>query len=76
VVEVEQWAEVRRMHFVQRLSIKEICRRTGRSRVTIRRALRSEGPPRYERAPVASKLDPHPDDPNGPVELAGRVQPP
>lgn len=59
MVDVEEWAEVRRMHFVQRLSIKEICRRTGRSRATIRRALRSEGPPRYERAPVASKLEPH-----------------
>jgi len=59
VVEVEQWAEIRRMHFVQWLSIKEICRRTGRSRATIRRAVRSEGPPRYERAPVASKLDPY-----------------
>jgi transposase len=59
VVEVEQWAEIRRMHFIGRLSIKEIRRRTGRSRVTIRRALRSQGPPRYERGPVASKLDPH-----------------
>ena len=59
MVEVEQWAEIRRMHFVQRLSIKEICRRTGRSRATIRRALRSQGPPRYERASVDSKLDPH-----------------
>jgi transposase len=59
VVDVEQWAEIRRMHFVQGLSIKEICRRTGRSRVTIRRALRSEGPPRYVRAPVASRLDPY-----------------
>jgi hypothetical protein len=58
VVEVEQWAEIRRMQFVERLSIKEICRRTGRSRLTIRRAVRSEGPPRYQRAPVASKLDP------------------
>jgi transposase len=59
VVEVEQWAEIRRMHAVERLSIKEISRRTGRSRVTIRRALRSDEPPRYERAPVSSKLDPH-----------------
>ncbi len=59
MVDVEEWAEVRRMHFVQRLSIKEICRRTGRSRATIRRALRSEGPPRYQRASVASKIEPH-----------------
>jgi transposase len=59
VVDVEQWAEIRRMHFVAGLSIKEIARRTGRDRNTIRRALRSEGPPRYgRRAPQPSKLDP------------------
>ena len=58
MVEVEQWAEIRRMHFVQGLSIKEISRRTGRGRATIRRALRTESPPRYERPPAASKLDP------------------
>jgi transposase len=55
---VEQWAEIRRMHFVERLSIKEIHRRTGRDRKTIRRALRSAEPPRYRRAPGPSKLDP------------------
>jgi IS30 family transposase len=43
VVGVEQWAEIRRMHFVCGLSIKEIARRTGRDRNTIRRALRAEG---------------------------------
>lgn len=59
MVDVEQWAEIRRMRFVEGLAIKEISRRTGRSRVTIRQALRSDEPPRYERAPVSSKLDPH-----------------
>jgi len=58
VVDVEQWAEIRRMHFVAGLSIKEIARRTGRDRNTIRRALRSEAPPRYVREPRPSKLDP------------------
>jgi transposase len=58
VVGVEQWAEIRRMHFVAGLSIKEIARRTGRDRNTVRRALRSEEPPRYERRPRPSKLDP------------------
>ena len=38
---MEQWAEIRRMHFVERLSIKEIHRRTGRDRKTIRRAVRA-----------------------------------
>jgi transposase len=58
VVGVEQWAEVRRLHFVRRLSIHEIHRRTGLHRETIRRALKRDKPPRYERAPKGSKLDP------------------
>jgi transposase len=57
VVGVEQWAEIRRMHRVERLSIHEINRRTGLHRKTIRRALSSEMPPKYSRAPTASKLD-------------------
>jgi hypothetical protein len=32
VVEVEQWAEIRRMHFVLGVSIKAIARRRGRDR--------------------------------------------
>jgi transposase len=58
VVGVEQWAEIRRLYFVRRLSIKEIVRRTGHGRNTIRRALRSGEPPRYRRPPRLSKLDP------------------
>jgi len=58
LVEVEQWAELRREHFVRRVAIKELVRRTGLSRNTIRLALRSQAPPRYERAGSGSKLDP------------------
>jgi transposase len=58
VLDVEGWAELRREHFVRGVSIKELARRTGMSRNTIRAALRSTTPPRYERAPVGSKLDP------------------
>jgi len=61
VVGVEQWAEIRRMHRVERLSIREISRRTGLHRKTVRRALAAETPPRYSRAPAASKLDPFKD---------------
>src|SRR4051794_16927476 len=46
------------MHRVERLSIREISRRTGLHRKTIRRALASERPPEYCRAPAGSKLDP------------------
>jgi transposase len=62
LVDVEQWAEIRRMHFVAGLSIKEIARRTGRDRNTVRRALRSSEPPVYRRAPAPSKLDPFKDE--------------
>jgi transposase len=61
VVGVEQWAEIRRMHWVERLSIREIGRRTGLHRKTVRRALSSDSPPRYSRAPAVSKLDPFKD---------------
>jgi transposase len=55
---VEQWAELRREHFVGGKSIKELARATGMSRNTIRRALRSETPPGYRRAPKAGVLEP------------------
>jgi transposase len=58
VLDVEQWAQIRRMHVVDGISIKEIVRRTGLARNTVRAALRSEVPPRYERAPRPSELDP------------------
>jgi lambda repressor-like predicted transcriptional regulator len=51
-------AELRREHFVRGVSIKELARRTGLSRNTVRAALRSPGPPRYERASTGLKLDP------------------
>jgi transposase len=62
VVGVEQWAEVRRLHFVRGLSIREIHRRTGLHRDTVRRAISSDRPPRYSRTAVGSKLDPFKDE--------------
>jgi transposase len=59
---VEQWAEVRRLRFVRGLSIREIHRRTGLHRDTIRRAICGDQPPRYERAAAGSKLDPFKDE--------------
>ena len=58
MVSVEQWAEIRRLYFAKRLSIKEIVRCIGHGRNTIRRALRSDEVPRYRRPPRPSKLDP------------------
>jgi transposase len=39
-----------------------LVRRSGLSRNTIRAALRSPLPPRYERSPAGSKLDPFKDE--------------
>jgi hypothetical protein len=38
VLEVERWAELRREHFVRGVAIKELVRRTGLARNTIKRA--------------------------------------
>jgi transposase len=58
VLDVERWAELRREHFVRGVSINELVRRYGIGRNTVRRALRSDRPPRYERERRPSKLDP------------------
>jgi transposase len=58
VLDVEGWAELRREHFVRGVSIKELARRTGLSRNTVRAALRASAPPRYRRPAAPSKLDP------------------
>jgi transposase len=62
VLEVQRWAEIRRMKEVDGLSIREIAKRTGHDRNTVRRALRRDGAPRYQRPPRASKLDPFKDE--------------
>jgi transposase len=59
LLDVEQWAQIRRMKHVEGLSQREIRRRTGIHRDTIRRALASEKPPSYGPRPRRpSKLDP------------------
>jgi transposase len=58
LLDVELWAELRREHFVRGVAIKELVRRTGLSRNTIRSALRSDAPPAYRREAADSKLDP------------------
>ena len=39
MLDVERWAELRREHFVRGVPIKELVRRTGLSRNTVRAAL-------------------------------------
>jgi hypothetical protein len=62
VLDVEQWAELRREHFVRGVPIKELVRRTGLSRNTIRTALRSDQPPSFKCPERPSKLDPFRDE--------------
>jgi transposase len=57
MIDVEDWAEIRRLHRAERMGIKAIARRLGIARNTVREALRSNGPPRYERAPRGSAVD-------------------
>jgi transposase len=61
LVGVEQWAEVRRMRRVEGVSEREISRRTGLHRNTVKRLLAAPMPPRYQRRPAGSKLDPFKD---------------
>jgi hypothetical protein len=61
VIGVEQWAEIRRLYFVEKRSKRAIHRLTGAHRDTITRAVESEVPPRYERVATGSKLDPFKD---------------
>ena len=49
---MEDWAEIRRLHRSEKLSQAAIARQLSLSRNTVAKALRSQGPPRYERAPV------------------------
>jgi transposase len=57
VISVEDWAEIRRLHRAEGLSIREITRRMGVSRNTVRSALRAESPPGYRRAPAPWAVD-------------------
>ena len=54
---MEDWAEIRRLHRAEGLPIKMIARTLGISRNTVRSALASDGPPKYERKPSGSAVD-------------------
>lgn len=57
MIEVDDWAEIRRLHRAEGLPIKQIARIKKVSRNTVRAALRSDGPPRYVRAAKGSVAD-------------------
>jgi transposase len=57
VLSVEDWAEIRRLHRAEGLSIKMIARVVKVSRNTVRAALASDAPPKYERRATPSIVD-------------------
>jgi transposase len=57
VISVEDWAEIRRLHRAEGLPVKQVARVMRVSRNTVRAAVRSGGPPRYERAAAGSVAD-------------------
>ena len=54
---MEDWAEIRRLHRAEKLPIKEIARRLGVARNTVRAALAADRPPRYSRPERGSLVD-------------------
>ena len=54
---MENWAEIRRLHRAEGVPIKEISRRLGVARNTVRAALASDRPPRYARVARGSVAD-------------------
>jgi transposase len=57
VITLEEWAEARRLHRAEGVPIKEIARRLGLARNTVRAALRADAPPSRERGPRGSLVD-------------------
>jgi transposase len=57
MLDVEDWAEIRRLRFAERMPIKQIARRLGISKNTVKAKLAADAPPRYERALVGSIVD-------------------
>ncbi len=57
MLSVEDWAEIRRLRRAEKMSISEIARVLGISRNTVRGALGSDSPPKYEREPAGSIVD-------------------
>ena len=57
MINVDDWAEIRRLHRAEGMGIKAIARRLGLARNTVRSALRAEGPPCYRRSAKGSIVD-------------------
>jgi transposase len=49
VITVEDWALIRRLHLAEGESMRSIAERLGISRNTVAKAVKAEGPPKYQR---------------------------
>ena len=57
MIDVEEWAEIRRLHRAENMGIKAIVRHLGVARNTVRAALRGDVAPSYEREGPGSAVD-------------------
>ena len=57
MIRVQDWAEIRHLHFAEGLSERAIAERVGVARGTVRRALAAEAPPAYSRPAAPSAFD-------------------
>jgi transposase len=57
MINVDDWAEIRRLYFSERLGIKTIARQLGVARNTVRTAVRGSDPPSYQRPAKGSLVD-------------------
>jgi transposase len=57
VLNVEDWAEIRRLRRAEQMPIAQIARMMGIARNTVKAALASDNPPEYVRAPAGSVAD-------------------
>ena len=57
MLSVEDWAEIRRLHRAEKMPVKVIARVMGVSRNTVRAAVASDRPPKYERPAKGSVVD-------------------
>jgi transposase len=61
VLKVEEWAEIRRLHYAEGLGKQTIAKRLGVARNTVKAALANADPPTYRRQRRPSAVDPYED---------------